>query len=154
MTKTQNYNLNQWAVADPIRREDFNADNAAVDAALAAIAASVGSAGNCRIATGSYTGDGKWGKSNPITLSMDFQPQWVMIAECGKNTNTKPLEIKTCILLRPLAGGTSTNGTALFVTWTDTSVSWYCYDDLENGMLAQNNYNGYLYCWVAVGGGL
>ena len=35
MTKTKNYNLNQWEPADPIRRTDFNADNAAIDAALA-----------------------------------------------------------------------------------------------------------------------
>ena len=37
MEKTVNYQLNQWDAADPIRREDFNADNAALDAALAAI---------------------------------------------------------------------------------------------------------------------
>ena len=36
MKKTTNYQLNQWDAADPIRREDFNADNAALDAALAA----------------------------------------------------------------------------------------------------------------------
>lgn len=36
MQKTQNYNLNQWEPTDEIRREDFNADNAAIDAALAA----------------------------------------------------------------------------------------------------------------------
>ena len=35
MTKTKKYNLNQWEPADPIRRTDFNADNAAIDAALA-----------------------------------------------------------------------------------------------------------------------
>ena len=37
MTKTEHYQLNQWDAADPIRREDFNSDNAAIDAALAAI---------------------------------------------------------------------------------------------------------------------
>ncbi|MGM9607322.1 MAG: hypothetical protein ACI3XJ_07445 [Oscillospiraceae bacterium] len=36
MEKTANYHLNQWDAADPIRREDFNADNAKIDAALAA----------------------------------------------------------------------------------------------------------------------
>ena len=34
MTKTTNYQLNQWAKSDRIRMEDFNADNAKVDAAL------------------------------------------------------------------------------------------------------------------------
>lgn len=37
MTKTQNYNLNQWDAADPVRRTDFNADNAAIDAAIKAV---------------------------------------------------------------------------------------------------------------------
>ena len=38
MTKTKNYNLNQWAASDPIRRGDFNADNAAIDAAIKSVA--------------------------------------------------------------------------------------------------------------------
>lgn len=41
MTKTTNYQLNQWDAADPIRREDFNADNAALDAAIAALSQQV-----------------------------------------------------------------------------------------------------------------
>ena len=35
MTKTTNYQLNQWAKSDRIRMDDFNADNAKIDAALA-----------------------------------------------------------------------------------------------------------------------
>jgi hypothetical protein len=34
MTKTKNYALNQWDAGDPIRRADFNRDNAVLDAAL------------------------------------------------------------------------------------------------------------------------
>ena len=37
MTKTEHYQLNQWDAADLIRREDFNADNAKLDAGLAAL---------------------------------------------------------------------------------------------------------------------
>ena len=36
MTKTTNYQLNQWAKSDRIRMDDFNADNAKIDAALKA----------------------------------------------------------------------------------------------------------------------
>ena len=32
--KTANIHLNQWAASDPVLREDFNADNAAIDAAF------------------------------------------------------------------------------------------------------------------------
>ena len=34
MAETGNYQLNQWESADRIRMEDFNGDNAKIDAAL------------------------------------------------------------------------------------------------------------------------
>ena len=34
MTRTENYQLNQWEPTDKISREDFNADNAKIDAAI------------------------------------------------------------------------------------------------------------------------
>ena len=36
MTKTTNYQLNQWAKSDRLMMDDFNADNAKIDAALKA----------------------------------------------------------------------------------------------------------------------
>ena len=42
MRKTENYQLSQWELSDEIKMEDFNQDNAAVDAALAALAAIAG----------------------------------------------------------------------------------------------------------------
>ena len=36
MEQTSNYQLNQWDKTDRIQMEDFNADNAKIDAALAA----------------------------------------------------------------------------------------------------------------------
>ena len=35
MTTTSNYKLSQWAATDPVRRSDFNSDNAKIDAAIA-----------------------------------------------------------------------------------------------------------------------
>jgi len=43
MTKTEHYQLNQWDPEDRILRVDFNADNAALDAALKSNADAVGS---------------------------------------------------------------------------------------------------------------
>ena len=34
MTKTENYQLNQWEATDKISRADFNADNAKIEAVL------------------------------------------------------------------------------------------------------------------------
>ena len=42
MTKTTNYQLNQWAKSDRIRMDDFNADNAKIDGALHALAEQAG----------------------------------------------------------------------------------------------------------------
>lgn len=42
MEKTPNYRLSQWAKTDRILMEDFNADNAAVEAALTALNTAVG----------------------------------------------------------------------------------------------------------------
>ena len=36
MTKTTNYQLNQWAKSDRVMMDDFNADNQKIDAALKA----------------------------------------------------------------------------------------------------------------------
>ena len=51
MTKTTNYQLNQWAKSDRILMDDFNADNQKIDAALAAR--------NCRFYTSTYNGTGE-----------------------------------------------------------------------------------------------
>ena len=39
MKQTQNYHLSQWELTDRIRMGDFNGDNAKIDAALGALAA-------------------------------------------------------------------------------------------------------------------
>ena len=38
MNHTPNYNLSQWAKSDQVQMEDFNADNAKIDAAIKAVA--------------------------------------------------------------------------------------------------------------------
>ena len=51
MTKTTNYQLNQWEKTDHIMMDDFNADNQKIDAALKAC--------SCRLYTASYVGTGE-----------------------------------------------------------------------------------------------
>ena len=55
MKKTENYALNQWEAADVVRREDFNADNAAIDAALKANADAVAAAASPVVKLIDYT---------------------------------------------------------------------------------------------------
>ena len=96
MTKTTNYQLNQWAKSDRVMMDDFNADNAKIDAALkanadaigekataaalAALAKNLGVVGhNARVMWGSYTGTGTYGVSNPNSLEFGFCPVLVAI---------------------------------------------------------------------------
>ncbi len=101
---TANYGLNQWEAEDAVRRVDFNADNAKIDAALkdaadalseevsartAAVSAEISARmsavsslnyslsrrGNCDVRTTSYTGDG----SDSKTLSFSSSPKFVVI---------------------------------------------------------------------------
>ena len=112
MTQTPNFHLNQWSPEDYVRRTDFNADNAKIDAALAA-------AGNCRIVTGSYTGTGKYGYTNKNSLTLPFSPVLLLISD-GKRG----------FAVIPMAGE---NGVAYFgttqATWSVTrdgnTISWY-----------------------------
>ena len=68
MTKTTNFNLNQWEPTDPIRREDFNADNAAIDAALGELSAE-------RIYIGSFVGNGAASR----TIQLPWKPKFALV---------------------------------------------------------------------------
>ena len=61
-----NYQLNQWEAGDQVLREEFNADNAKIDAALGEAA---------RIVTGTYTGNG----NSSQTISLGFTPKAVYV---------------------------------------------------------------------------
>ena len=87
MNKTQNYNLNQWEKSDKVLMDDFNADNAKIDAALkgeagaraagdAALQAALSAKGNCRIRTVTRVGDGDINK--PATVTFHEKPLLVM----------------------------------------------------------------------------
>jgi len=67
---TSNYKLNQWEADDRVLREDFNADNAKLDAALKALAA-----GTPKIKAGYYIGDGLASR----TIDLGFTPDAVYL---------------------------------------------------------------------------
>ena len=82
MKQTQNYQLSQWELADRIQMEDFNGDNAKIDAALGTLAAEVGEhsavipkLGNCQIYHQTYTGNG----TDSRTFTFPRQPALVLL---------------------------------------------------------------------------
>ena len=161
MTKTEHYQLNQWDAADPVRREDFNADNAAVDAALnaiqsaaeeelASLTAELGNGGkNCRITWGSYTGSGKYGSGNPNVLTFDFTPVvvWVGSVSGARYVGWPSTFLRGCTLSCAEYGSGE-----LTVQWTDKGLSWYTTaNNADFPGYYQNNIGGWVYYYYAIG---
>ena len=125
MTKTTNYQLNQWAKSDRLMMDDFNADNLKVDSALAALGEAIAAAP--KIAVGSYTGSGSCGASSPRTLTFAFQPKLVIVVE----NSWDYLKAGTALisgqsLSAGIGGGTSSGAClGLTVSWSGNSVTWY-----------------------------
>ncbi|MCF2662958.1 hypothetical protein JQM66_00085 [Oscillibacter valericigenes] len=124
MEQTANYGLNQWDAGDRIMMEDFNADNAKVDQALAeqrdelvAMTAALALCGNCEIVTGTYTGTGTYGKDGPNTLAFEKEPVLLFISD------------KSSSLLMMHRGCETTHqpGSSYYcyVNWNGGTISWY-----------------------------
>lgn len=138
MEKTENYGLNQWAEQDAIKREDFNADNATIDAAIRGNAVSINAviAAMPKIAAGTYTGDGTYGR----VILLEFTPKAVIVwmngakqAECNSST---------------LYGGVAvTDGNCQAVGITDHGFKVYYSDNIS---LRSNSSNG-SYTYIAFG---
>ena len=157
MTKTTNYQLNQWEKTDRIQMERFNEDNAAVDAALkaldtkinaqteslTALAAALALRGNCQMVTGSYKGTADYGTESSRTLSFQSKPLLVFIHEETPSGTAN----RRMVLVRdakwswmfPNSGKRNT------VTWGEKNVTWSSADSHENA-----NCSGTVYRYVAL----
>ena len=136
MEKTQNYNLNKPESTDPLRVADFNQNADKIDAALKdlntavgtkaeqsavnALTTAVASAGNCKIAAGTYKGTNKYGSANPTKLEVGFAPKLVLIGFEGENCR-----LFTPVLTRRFDFGSSFSSEAYTATWGDTYFSVY-----------------------------
>ncbi|EGJ46027.1 hypothetical protein HMPREF0866_02181 [Ruminococcaceae bacterium D16] len=133
---TENYGLCQWEATDQVLREDFNRDNAKIDAAIAA-------RGNCYITAGTYVGTGESRNEHPNTIITGFAPLLVIISG-GSYTaafNRDNPSINT------YAGS---RGEPQIVTWLENGVSWYV-DSGTGSPSQQMNEEGVTYYYVALG---
>ena len=115
MTKTTNYQLNQWDATDRVLRTDFNEDNRKIDAALGEMP---------KIAVGSYTGTGEYGADHPNTLEFPFSPRLLAVfPRTGGSSLLYPRGV--------LKGNTASNGHSsgdIALSWEGSTVSWYSTD--------------------------
>lgn len=73
--QTANYALNQWVKSDQVQMEDFNADNAKIDAAVKAVADRVTTLEQDRFYIGTYTGNG----SSSRIISLPWEPVFMIL---------------------------------------------------------------------------
>lgn len=130
MEQTPNYALSQWDEQDRILREDFNANNAKVEQALAEqaeqlapIAAQIGKLGNCQVYASSYTGDGNTaGKS----ITFPSRPIIVMISDQMGRYRSIFWQGMT------YAPFMYEYGFPMTITWNGNTVSWYYEGNAES----------------------
>lgn len=121
MKKTAQFGLNQWEMSDRIQMDDFNADNAAIEAALLNR--------NCQFYTASYTGDGE------ATKTWTFPAKPIMVLIIGKSISAFIQDFPIGITQ---FGSGSTKITA---TWHENSVTWSA--SSNSGIDAANSHDSY-----------
>ena len=125
--QTPNYQLSQWEKSARVLMEDFNADNAKIDAALkaeaaaraagdAALQTALGKKGNCQLWTATYQGTGQYGKDHPSSFTFPRLPTIACII-AGHITIFVPGQTAFYPLGNLLGH--------MIATWNGTTVSWY-----------------------------
>lgn len=157
METTTNYKLPQWVKADQIKMDDFNgafgkidaalkanadaaggkADGAATSAALTNLAKNLGTAGhNCRIAVGSYTGQGRGGQDNPVVFNCPFYPVLLLIKQStslGAGGGDYPaLFMRGSGFTKPSSDNSVEASRTMYVSWADSAVTWYLSSDAKS----------------------
>ena len=151
MENTSNYGLKRWDGEDRILHTEFNDNWDKIDAALkasedkaAAAMAAVASCGNCKIATGTYTGTGDYTADSKNTLTFAGKPMLVIVYAVGGSNKMLGL-----VLVRGANQTYNNRGTSLdtiYISWGANSVSWYEKYDAEY----QANKYGTAYAYVAL----
>lgn len=116
-----------------------------------ASAAQASAVESAKIATGSYTGTGKSGSSNQVSLLFNFSPNLVLVGES--------LASSLCVFMRPIKGHAfydsgkdymSDQYTATLTTeWGTNKVSWHTATN-NNGASVQFNKYEATYWYVAI----
>ena len=149
---TANYNLSQWERSDQVKMEDFNADNAKIDGALAGKAeqsalnalsqtvsghtATLNKKGNCQIYFSTYTGTGSYGQSGPTSYTFPGKPLFVMV---GTLSNELMIMFFQGVKLGAYFRNADQYGVP--VSWSGNTISWYAGSDFQQLNMKGVHYN-------------
>ena len=108
--------------------------------------------------TGTYRGTGQYGESNPTSITFPFEPILLLGGVFANifyydDTNTSVLDGNIAILTPISNTRYDKLPDQLYVKMSEDrkTISWY-YDGKTNPALSQNNQNGILYLYAAIGG--
>ena len=132
---TPNYQLSQWERDDRILMDDFNADNAKIDAALkaeadtrtaevTALMAAVSKLGNCRMDIQSYVGTGVYGADKPSTITFSGKPGFAIVFH-RESFAFFTHGAESCPVYCVSMSNTGSGITYVGCTWTVNSVKFY-----------------------------
>lgn len=116
---------------------------------LSALAAQIAANGGCRIATGSYVGNGGFGSGSPNTVTCGFPPKFVIVS----NIQLVNGRYWWLLMVNPFTAAIeglpnfSTTAQKITVSWSGNNVSWYG----STAASYQLNEAGTTYSWVAFG---
>lgn len=117
--------------------------------------------GACKIETGSYTGTGTYGSSNPNILTFSFSPKFVLIHDGADSSTSYNNHIAVAVRGSTILSSSDEIGSGSnHLTWGDKSISWY-----YSGTGGGNEYYqlngapkdvygdimGGVYYWIAIG---
>ena len=161
MEKTRNYQLNQWAAGDKVQRVDFNADNAKLDGAIAAVSARAGAletgkadktaldaakATIPKMAIGTYTGSGAASR----TISLGFTPKAVLVmTQDGHTRSSNYIMGGLAVTGSPVK---IVNGAEEFTAVTLVSNGFRVYYNIDDDYYkVQSNFKDRTYHYIAFG---
>ena len=124
MQLTSHFQLSPWEGEDRILRENFNSDNAKVDAALADHAAALAGCGNCRLWATTYVGTDECGPSHPnhLTFPNGMPLAALVFSYCGEIMVLVPNATSTTYHTYM---DTTYGYNRMQVSWSGNTVSWY-----------------------------
>ena len=137
MKQTETYQLNLIENTDAFSPEPINANTRAIEGKLLELTGAA-----VKVAMGTYPGDGTLGASHPTTLTLEFQPKFLLV---WGDSNYVMLGARG-EQLRLNSGSTCT---LQVTTWEGGTVAWY--NAYTSGSEWQMNRANVTYRYLAIG---
>ena len=120
--------------------------------------------GRVRIADGTYSGTGVYGKNNKSSLTFPFAPEVLILYRTGNigivsgsKDNAEGfyaiLPKQTTVFKTVAYGGSYYRDETIYISFSGQTVTWYMDYSYSNNAGAQFNASGTTYGYIAIGGG-